>query len=153
MIKEFTPMNYDKQRFVSRVAVYLVLVKDNQVLLTLRQNTGFADGLYSLASGHVDEGETIKHAMVREAKEEIGISIKPEDLELVHIMQHKSQYHYIDFYFECQSYHGVPANCEPLKCGDVCFFPKDKLPHNLVGNVAQALKLISIGENYSEYAI
>jgi len=99
------------------------------------------------------EGETIKHAMVREAKEEIGISIKPEDLQLVHIMQHKSQYHYIDFYFECQLYQGVPSNCEPLKCGDVCFFPKDKLPCNLVGNVEQALKLIKTGMNYSEYNI
>ena len=83
-------MHHNKERFTSRVAVYLVLTKNDQVLLTLRQNTGFADGLYSLASGHVDEGETIKHAMIREAKEEIGILIKPDDLKFVHAMQHKT---------------------------------------------------------------
>lgn len=146
-------MNHNKERFTSRVAVYLVLIKHDQVLLTLRQNTGFADGLYSLASGHLDEGEAIKHAMIREAKEEIGIIINPDDLKLVHIMQHKSQKHYIDFYFQCEHYIGNPLNCEPEKCGDVSFFPKDKLPDNLVGNVSQALEQINIGSNYSEYGI
>ena len=128
------------------------MVKLNE-RICIRQNTGFADGLYSLASGHVDEGETIKNTMVREAKEEIGITINPEDLDLVHIMQHKSQNHCIDFYFKCTSYHGIPSNCEPSKCGDVRFFTQDKLPCNLVGNVKQALELISLGLNYSEYGI
>ena len=146
-------MHNEKKRFTSRVAVYLVLTKDDQVLLTLRQNTGFADGLYGLASGHVEENETIKHAMIREAEEEIGIHIKPDDLKLAHIMQHKSQSHYIDFYFHCYSFQGEPLNCEPEKCGDVRFFPKDKLPENLIVNVRQALQLINIGSNYSEYGI
>ena len=146
-------MHHDKKRFSSLVAVYLVLTKNDQVLLTLRQNTGFADGLYSLASGHVDEGETIKHAMIREAKEEIGLLIKPDDLKFVHVMQRKSQKHYLDFYFQCEYFEGDPLNCEPEKCGDVRFFPKDKLPANLVEHVRQALQLINIGSPYSEYAL
>lgn len=146
-------MHYEKERFTSRLAVYLVLIKNDQVLLTLRQNTGFADGFYSLASGHVDEGESIKQAMIREAKEEIGICIEPDDLNLVHIMQHQSSKHYIDFYFQCESFQGNPLNCEPEKCGDVRFFPKDELPESVVGNVRQALQLINIGSNYSEYGI
>ena len=145
-------MNHNKERFTSRVAVYLVLIKNDQVLLTLRQNTGFADGLYSLASGHLDEGETIKHAMIREAEEEIGIVINPDDLKLVHVMQHKSQKHYIDFYFLCEHFKGNPLNCEPDKCGDVSF-SLDKLPDNLCGNVRQALAQINNGSNYSEYGI
>ena len=146
-------MPQNKERFTSRVAVYLVLIKNDQVLLALRQNTGFADGLYSLASGHVEEGETIKHAMIREAQEEIGIRINTDDLKLVHIMQHQSHRHYIDFYFQCESFQGNPLNCEPEKCGDVCFFPKAKLPNNICGNVRQALQMINIGSNYSEYGI
>ena len=68
-------MYHDKERFSSRLAVYLVLIKNDRVLLTLRQNTGFANGLYSLASGHVDEGETIKQAMVREQKKKLAYSL------------------------------------------------------------------------------
>ena len=146
-------MHNNEERFTSRVAVYLVLAKNDQVLLTLRQNTGFADGFYGLASGHVEEGETIEHAMIREAKEEIGILIEHDDLKFVHVMQHQSQKHYIDFYFQCESFKGDPLNCEPEKCGDVRFFPKDKLPDNVIGNVRQALQLINIGSHYSEYGI
>ncbi len=146
-------MDQKKNRFTSRVAVYLVLIKKNQVLLTLRENTGFADGLYSLASGHLEEGETLKHAMIRESEEEIGISMRPEDLKLVHVMQHKSDKHYLDFYFQCDQFKGNPLNCEPDKCGDVRFFPQEKLPENLVGNVRQALEQINRGSYYSEYGI
>jgi 8-oxo-dGTP pyrophosphatase MutT (NUDIX family) len=146
-------MQPTKERFTSRMAVYLILKKNNQILLTLRQNTGWSDGLYSLASGHVEKNESIKLAMIREAKEEIGICIKPENLNLVHIMQHKCDKHYIDFYFQCETYQGEPLNCEPEKCGDVRFFHKNNLPDNLVGNVRQALTLIGTGSNYSEYGI
>ena len=123
-------------------------------MLTLRQNTGFADGLYSLASGHLEKNETIKsRRMIREAEEEIGIIISPDDLKLVHVTQHQSCTHYIDFYFQCERYTGDPLNCEPEKCGDVSFFPKDKLPDNLCGNVRSALEQINIRSNYSEYGI
>lgn len=146
-------MHNEKERFTSRVAVFLVLKKQDQILLTLRQNTGFADGLYTLASGHVEENESIKQAMIREAEEEIGIHIKPEDLKLVHVMQHKYNIHYIDFFFECDTYQGNPLNCEPEKCGDVRFFSPSTLPDNLISIVRQALHMIAIGSNYSEYGI
>ena len=144
-------MNNNKERFTSRVAVYLVLIKNNQILLNLRKNTGFADGLYGLASGHLEDGETIRQAMIREAEEETGIIINPDDLKLVHVAQHKSNNHYVDFYFQCDSYAKEPVNCEPEKCGDVRFFPLNKLPDNFCGNVRQALEYIKHGSYYSEY--
>ncbi len=66
------------------VAVYLVLgkkqqqqqqqgaLKNQSILMSLRKDTGYMDGFYSLCAGHVDEGETVLEAMVREAREEIG---------------------------------------------------------------------------------
>lgn len=143
----------EKERFTSRLAVYLVLIQDGKVLLSLRQNTGFADGLYSMVSGHVDENESVRHAMIREAQEESGITIEPQHLTLVHTMQHQSKRHYIDFYFMCDTYSGNPLNCEPEKCGEVAFFPINHLPENMAGNVRQALKEISLGNTYSEYGI
>lgn len=62
-----------KQRHKIVPAVFLLLIKNNKVLLLKRQNTGYADGKYSLVSGHVDKGETMQEAIIREAKEEAGI--------------------------------------------------------------------------------
>ena len=62
-----------KERHKLIPSVYLVLIKNNKILLLRRFNTGFMDGYYSLPAGHVESNETLTSAMVREAKEEIGM--------------------------------------------------------------------------------
>jgi len=62
-----------KERFKITPAVYLVLMKENKILLSQRYNTGYFDNHYSFPAGHLDGEETLKQAMVREAKEETGI--------------------------------------------------------------------------------
>ena len=65
-----------KDRYKYICAVYLILIKGNQILLLKRVNTGYEDGKYSLVAGHMDGNETIKQAMIREAREEAGIAIE-----------------------------------------------------------------------------
>ena len=55
------------------VAVYLLLLREGHVLLLRRHNTGYEDGNYSVIAGHVDPGERVTQALVREAAEEAGI--------------------------------------------------------------------------------
>lgn len=62
-----------KERFKIVPSVYLILMKDNKILFSRRYNTGYFDGYYSFPAGHLDGGETLKQAMVRETEEEIGI--------------------------------------------------------------------------------
>lgn len=45
-------------RFTTVVAVHLILIKENQVLLARRFNTGYEDGNFSVPAGHVDEHES-----------------------------------------------------------------------------------------------
>ena len=56
-------------------AVFPIILKNDgkniKILLHRRQNTGYQDGKMDIAgSGHVDEGETARIAVVRECKEE-----------------------------------------------------------------------------------
>jgi len=65
-------------------AVYLILKKDNQILLMRRQGSGYYDGWYSVPAGHVESGELPIDALLRETKEELGIELDRDDVHLVH---------------------------------------------------------------------
>jgi 8-oxo-dGTP pyrophosphatase MutT (NUDIX family) len=72
------------------VDLHLILRQGVRILLGLRQNTGFSDGMYHLPAGHLEDGETISAGAIREAKEELGIDLHPADLHLVHVMHQRS---------------------------------------------------------------
>jgi 8-oxo-dGTP pyrophosphatase MutT (NUDIX family) len=75
----------NQERFKAFVAAYLVLIKDGQILLHKRANSGYQDGNYSLVAGHLDGGETTKQCIIREALEEANIKLNPEYLEVVYV--------------------------------------------------------------------
>lgn len=139
------------ERFTLRAAVYLLLVKDEKVLLLRRFNTGWRDGEYTLPAGHVDGGEPVRTELCREAKEEIGVTIQPADLQFVHVMHRGEDCEYVDFYFIAKTWDGEPANCEPDKCDDLQWCALTDLPSNVIPNAKQALEMYSKGESYSEF--
>jgi 8-oxo-dGTP diphosphatase len=135
-------------------ASYLVLEKNNQVLLIRRFNTGYQDGKYSLVAGHVDAGETFIQAIVREAKEEIGITLLSQDLIVVHVMHRKSSVdaaERMDIFIQASKWTGEIKNCEPHKCDQLRWCSYDQLPPEIIDYVAYVLKLIKSGIFYSEY--
>ncbi len=66
------------QRATFPTTVHLFFIRENQVLLIRRFNTGFADGQYSVPAGHLDGGETVIAAAMREAQEEVGVQLEPQ---------------------------------------------------------------------------
>lgn len=117
-----------------------------------RQNTGWSDGLYSLPAGHIDGSESARTAMIREANEEVGISIKPEDLSFALIVHRNSpDREYIDFYFVVEDWQGEPYNAEPDKCDDLRWSDIDKIRGDIIPNVKQALEAYREGLKYVEY--
>lgn len=130
------------------VCVYLILRKENQILLHLRKNTGFSDGMYGLISGHVEDGESAINAMIRESAEEAGIV--PLEIKPVHFLHSKTNRLNMNIFFECTKWKGEITNKEPDKCDGLTFFPLDKLPANLQMHLKEVLQEVSIGNIYSE---
>lgn len=132
------------------VSAYLILKDKGRLLLNLRQNTGYCDGMWSLVAGHVEDGESATEGMIREAKEEIGINLRPAQIQVVHIMHRKTNRLNVDVFFDCQSWCGEVQNCEPEKCEKLEFFSLSTLPSNMIDYNVMALRYILEGRFYSE---
>src|SRR5512145_2508549 len=114
------------------IAVHLLFIKDEKVLLLRRFNTGYEDGNYSVVAGHVDAGETVTQTAIREAQEEAGVQIAPENIRVVHVIHRKSNDERIDFFVHVKAWDGEIRNMEPDKCDDLSWFPLSCLPVNII---------------------
>jgi 8-oxo-dGTP diphosphatase len=140
------------ERFKYIGSAYLLLIQDGKILLQRRFQTGFQDGNYGVPAGHLDGAETVREGCAREIKEEIGISIIPTDLEVVHVMQRKAiNDERIDFFMIAKSFSGEVVNCEPHKCDDLSWFELDALPSNIVDYVKEAIEHYRNHNQYSEF--
>jgi len=146
------PHGGGKERFKLTGDVHLVLLnRDAQVLFGRRQNTGFEDGAYHVPSGHLEAGESVAAALIREAKEEIGVTIDPEHAEFAHVMHNSSGGGRVAFFFTVHDWGGIPENREPGKCSELCWFPLDALPEHMIGYCRVALAHIAVGQAFSVY--
>jgi 8-oxo-dGTP pyrophosphatase MutT (NUDIX family) len=142
-------------RFVVVPAAYVYLLRDGvagaEVLLQLRQNTGYMDGRWAAAAaGHVERGETAYDAARREAHEELGI----DDLDLVfELTMQRTQRadpidERVDFFFTARSWRGEPQIVEPLKCAELRWWPLHGVPDGVVPHEARALASLGSGVPY-----
>jgi len=139
------------ERFKIFIAAYLVLIKDGQILLAKRANTGYQDGNYGLVSGHFDGGETVRGCIIRESMEEVGIKLRRKDLKVVHVMhRYRPEREYIDMYLTADTWEGELKNMELDKCEELKWFPLDKLPNNLIPEIKLALENIENNIFYGE---
>lgn len=148
-----TLLDHNKNSHTIIPASYLVLIRDNQVLLLRSCNTGYEDGHYSLIAGHVEAGETFTDTAIREGFEEAGITIRPEDLSVVNVMHRiKSPKtdERVDTFFLVKKWEGEIVNKEAAKCSDLSWFPLEDLPDNVIPYIRHALDNIQKGVFYSE---
>ena len=81
--------------------------------------------------GHVDSGETVEHAMIRELKEEIGIDVKEEELELMSISKDdvKKSFGY-DFFLNTR--HSVKDyTIQQEEVEDIAYFTIEEIEKNV----------------------
>lgn len=139
-------------RLKVKVAVYLILVKDNKVLFERRKNTGWMDGKLSLPSGHVDPGELPKEAALRELYEETGLKVNFEDIGIRHISYRRDNY--VDFYFIVNKWKGEPTNLEPEKCSEQIWVDIANPNDEFADSVLESTQRAFLKDNfYSEFEL
>ena len=138
-------------RFTLIAAVHVFLRRGDQVLLLRRHNTGYMDGCYSVVAGHLDGDEEVVTAAIREAEEEAGIRIQPDDVKVVGVMHRRSSEERVDFFVECGRWSGTITNREPRKCDSLSWFDLDRLPDNTIPYVRRALENCRQGRWFDSY--
>ncbi|MBA2774612.1 MAG: NUDIX domain-containing protein [Nocardioidaceae bacterium] len=116
----------------------MLLRRDDEVLLQLRQGTGYMDGHWAAAAaGHVEDGESVFAAACREALEELGVTVDPSDLVALTSMHRthgngRAVDERVDWFFECRRWTGEPRLLETDKAADLRWFALGALPEPVV---------------------
>jgi ADP-ribose pyrophosphatase YjhB (NUDIX family) len=112
--------------------------RDGKILLIQRVKALEA-GTWSLVGGKVDFGERAEDAVVREVREEIGVTIVLQGfLCLVQMIDIDGQ-HWVSPVYRASIVAGAPQICEPDKIADWGWFALNALPAPLGLPVQQAL--------------
>lgn len=143
---------------IEKSAVLLVLMRnagdDEEILLQLRQNTKYGNGKWDLAAtGHVEPGESMEMALIREAREEIGVEINVKDvnfLTIMHVYTPDTYRTYYNAYFKVDTYKNDPTIVEKDKCGELRWFKVKDLPSNILADRKQAILNIKSNISFAE---
>lgn len=141
-------------RFQVVPAAYVYFLRTHagreQVLLQLREGTGYRNGHWATAAaGHVEAGESVIACALREAAEEIGVT--PLDLAPLTSL-HRTDgsedpvEQRVDWIFTCRRWEGEPRILEPHKCADLRWFDLDDLPEPVVPHERLVIEGIARGD-------
>lgn len=131
--------------------VHLLFIRENQILVARRANTGYRDGEYSVPAGHLDGGETVRVAAAREAEEEVGVRIEADDIRFSSVMHRIEGDERVDFFVQVMHWQGEVVNAEPEKCDDLRWVNFNELPGNTIPYVRRAIMNHVSGVTFDEF--
>lgn len=127
----------------------LILESEGKVLLLAQ--TSDNGGKFTLPGGTVESEEYAMTTLIRECKEEIGITILQEDLNLIHVLhKKKGKEDRITLYFTTQNYKGRVVARETEKFRGVTWHSIYRLPTKTSATVKHVLGHVRLGARYSE---
>ncbi len=130
------------------IDLHIVLLRGGCVLMGKRLNTRFGAGQYHVPAGHLEVDETIIDGAIREAREETGIKLAPDAIDLAYVMHFRGESDRLSLFFIAEQWHGAIDNCEPEKCAGWEWIPTDKLPPNTVPYARHAIIDLLAGQRF-----
>lgn len=113
----------------------IILNEESQVLLQKRADVG----LWGIPSGHIEIGETVSEATIREVKEETNLDIRIKKLIGVYSDPNSQVFEYpngkvVHFITTCflAEIIGGKLKCNSSESLEIKFFNYQNLPHNLL---------------------
>ena len=132
------------------VTVHMLFLREKRILLIRRYQTGYMDGHYSVPAGHLDGGEALRMAAVRESREEVGVRIDPADIRFAGVFHRLDGDERVDFFVQVRAWSGEPFNAEPEKCDDIRWVDVDTLPENIIPYVRRGIENFRAGVVFEE---
>ena len=132
------------------IGVHVIPIRpDGKILLGLRSgNVQLAPGKWSTTCGTLEANETAPYGAAREALEELGVTIDPDDLRFAHAAHFTNDEGHgpaLAIFFTTHVWSGIPMIREPDKCEAFDWFDINVLPQPIVPYVAHALTHIQCG--------
>lgn len=138
------------ERFKLIPSVYLLLIRDDKILLSRRANTGYEDGNYGLVASHAESGEKFTDGLAREIREEAGIELVGVKHALT-MHRNCGDHERVDLFFTAENWTGEITNMEPEKCDDISWWSIDELPENIIPYIRRAIECQQQGISYCEF--
>lgn len=109
-----------------------LIIRDEKILMILRKNKPDA-GNYNLVGGRMEQGETVKMAMIREIKEEVDVDVCEKDLEVVSVLNRVliNGWQSIEYVVVVNDFVGTSKNLEPEFCESLDWLELKNLPENI----------------------
>jgi 8-oxo-dGTP diphosphatase len=115
---------------VPLIGVGAIIIEDSRVLLVKRAHPPL-QAQWSIPGGVLEVGELVREAAVREAREETGLIVEPEDLlgvydRVLRNPERRVQYHYVLIDFLCRRVGGELEAASDA--AEVRWFTREELP-------------------------
>ena len=151
-ISIMTSIECARRRDSSPVYTLGILEKDSKLLFLLRQNSKFFNDHYGLMGGTVEQQESVADALIREAYEEIGITITKDNLHFAHCLSftNEKKEDILALVFRITDWDIEPINNEPHKCTELAWFSPNELPENIRPRHRQIIEMVYNSIFYSE---
>jgi ADP-ribose pyrophosphatase YjhB (NUDIX family) len=134
------------------LAVYALIFRGDELMVMRRQNTGYADGHWSLPSGNVEAVESAFAAASREVIEETNLVVPVTSWRMGCVMHRFTpERHCMELFPVALEWSGALENREPHKCGAIGFTAAKALPQPFLGYVGEAIATILVNPSTTLY--
>jgi len=135
-----------------KASVNIYILKGQYVLLSRRKDTGWLDGWLCAPGGHVEENETPIQAMIREVKEELGLTLSSEELKFICVAARNAKpTQFVAYEFLLKYKDHKIHNNEPDKCSELVWAHINSLPEDIIEDFKDIIQKSIIGnEKYLE---